>query len=171
MLRASIAVLALLSACDGSVRREGPPQAEFQLVRVDSTHNRRWVLEMDALTVYDDLNRRRLRRLVLPDWALAGPRDACAPDMVLDRNGAAYVSSNVLPILWRIDPARFEITRIALDANTDKDIGFTGLKFAGEGVLVANGTTVASQWRIDLRSARATLVGQQAGQRPCMLDG
>jgi hypothetical protein len=173
MFRALLAVLFLLSGCDGSVRREGAPQLEFQLVRVDPTYNRRWVLEVDALAVYDSLNGRRLRRVVLPDWALAGPRDACAPDMVLDRTGAAYVSSNVQPVLWRVDPRRFTLTRIdlALDAHADKDIGFTALKLAGDGVLLANGTTVASQWSIDLRGARATLVGQQAGERPCTLDG
>ena len=152
--------LLLLSACDGSVRREGPPPIEFQLVRVDGTHNRRWVLEKDSLAVYDDLNRRRLRRVVLPDWVLAGPDDSPAPDMVLDRGGAAYVSSNVLPVLWRVDPRRFEITRIdlVLDAHADKEIGFTALKFAGDGVLLASGTTVASEWLIDLRSRRARLL-------------
>ena len=81
------------------------------------------------------------------------------------------MSSNVLPVLWRIDPRRFEVTRVPLDVETDKEIGFTGLRFVGDGVLMANGATVATQWLIDLRRARASLVATQPGQRPCTLDG
>lgn len=147
-----------LSACDGSVRREGPPEVGFEIVRVDTAHNRRWVLREDALTVYDALNRRRLRRIVLPDWVLAGPPYGCPPDLVLDAKGAAFVSSNVQPVLWRVDPQGFRPTRmdIALDADTDKDVGFTGFSLASDGALIATGATFPSLWRIDLASGRAT---------------
>lgn len=158
-------VFLLLCACDGSVRRDGPREVEFQLVRVDAAHNRRWVLELDALTVYDNLGGRRLRRLVLPDWVVAGPDEACPPDLVLDPSGAAYVSSNVMPVLWRIDPRRFELARIDItpDTHGDRDFGFTRLAFAGRGVLLAQGTTFGSSWRIDLATRRAAKVGLLPG--------
>lgn len=154
-----LSAILLMSACDGSVRREGPPQVELAIVRVDSAHNRRWVLETSALAVYDNLNHRRLRLIALPDWVLAGPYDSSPPDIVLDRGGAAYVSSNVLPVLWRVDPRSFQVTKIelVLDAHADKDIGFTALQFVGDGVLAARGSTLASQWLIDLRRGTAML--------------
>jgi hypothetical protein len=154
----SAAAAILLAACDGSVRRVGPPEVGLEVVRVDLAHNRRWVLREHALTVYDNLNGRRLRHIILPDWVVAGPRHGCAPDMVLDASGAALVSSNVLPVLWRVDPRRFQITRIALEleSDTDKDVGFAGLSFSADGVLIAAGATFPSLWRIDLQAARAT---------------
>jgi len=161
--------LILLCACDGSVRREGVPDALLQVERSDVAGNRVWVLEPDAVTVYDRTNRRRLRRVILPDWVLAGPRDACAPDLVLDASGAAVVSSNVLPVLWRIDPQRFEVKQIflTLDRDTDKDVGFTGLVFAADGTLTASGATFASAWRIDLASGRATRMDASPAATRC----
>ena len=160
----------VISGCDGSVRREGPPEVGLEVVRVDLAHNRRWVLREHALSVYDHLNGRRLRHIILPDWVVAAPMDACAPDLVLDASGAALVSSNVLPVLWRIDPQRFQITRIglALDADTDKDFGFAGLSFDGDGILIAAASTFASVWRIDIRAASATKIGSfPASTRAC----
>jgi hypothetical protein len=159
-MRFAVMVLSvcLLAGCDGSVRREGPPEVGLEVVRVDLAHNRRWVLREDALTVYDHMNGRRLRHIILPDWVLAGPKDGCAPDIVLDASGAALVSSNVLPVLWRIDPRRFQITRIALEleTDTDKEVGFTGLSFSPDGQLLAAGATFPSLWRIDLGTGRAS---------------
>lgn len=170
---AAAAAAVLLAACDGSVRREGPPEIGLEVVRVDLAHNRRWVLREHSLTVYDHMNGRRLRHIILPDWVVAGPRDGCAPDMVLDSSGAALVSSNVLPVLWRVDPQRFQVARIALelDADTDKEVGFAGLSPAGDGVLIAAGATFESLWRLDLRSATASKLatpGSRPGCRPLL---
>lgn len=156
-IAAALAATNLLSACDGSVRREGRVEPLLQVVRTDAARNRLWVLDQEALTLYDNLNGRRLRRVALPDWVLAGAGDACAPDVVLDRAGGVLVSSNVMPVLWRVDAQSFEVTRIelALDSDTDKDVGFTGLSFAGDGVLIAAGATFGSLWRIDLDNASA----------------
>ena len=50
----------LLSACDGSVRREGPPApAWLQVVRADTERNRLWVLEPEALSLHDNISGRR----------------------------------------------------------------------------------------------------------------
>jgi hypothetical protein len=160
-----LCLLVLLSACDGSVRREGPPAVNLQVVRADAERNRLWVLEPESLTLYDNLNGRRLRRLALPDPFFAGDEHACPPDVAFDASGTVFVSSNVLPVLWRVDPQRFEVTRIelALGTDADKDIGFTGLSFAGDGVLIAAGSTFSSLWRIDLRSATANKVASYPG--------
>lgn len=163
-LLSAVAAAMLLPACDGSVRREGPPEVGLEIVRVDLAHNRRWVLRKDALTVYDHMNGRRLRQIILPDWVLAGPKDGCAPDIVLDASGAALVSSNVLPVLWRVDPQRFQLTRIALEleTDTDREVGFTGLSFSPDGQLLAAGATFPSLWRIDLSAGRARRIATLA---------
>jgi hypothetical protein len=157
---AALAATSLLSGCDGSVRREGRVEPLLQIIRTDAERNRLWVLDQESLTLYDNLNGRRVRRITLPDWVLAGEGYACAPDVVLDRAGAVFVSSNVVPVVWRVDPQSFDVKRIelALDADTDKDVGFTGLSFAGDGVLVAAGATFGSLWRIDLAAASASRV-------------
>lgn len=160
---------ALLTACDGSVRREGPPVAELHVQRVDAARNRLWVLEQDAVTVYDSTNGRRLRRLILPDWVLAGPRDSCPPSLALDASGAAFISSNVVPVLWRVDPQRFQISQIplVLTADADKDVGFTGLAFSADGTLHAAGATIASMWRIDVGAGRASKVASHGSASAC----
>lgn len=160
----------ILGACDGSVRREGVAQGKLEIVRADAQRNRLWVLDPEALTLYDNLNGRRLRRLALPEPFLVGDEYACPPDIALDAAGTVFVSSNVLPVLWRIDPQGFEITRIelALNADTDKDFGFTGLSFAGDDILIAAGSTFASLWRIDIRTASATKIASYpAATRAC----
>lgn len=157
---ATAAIATMLFGCDGSVRREGRPAVNLQVVRADAERNRLWVLDPDALTLYDNTNGRRLRRIVLPEAILAGNGHACPPDVALDAAGTVFVSSNVVPVLWRVDPQRFDVTRIelALDADTDKDVGFTGLSFAGDDVLLAVGATFASLWRIDLRTESASKI-------------
>lgn len=166
---AALAGTTLLSACDGSVRREGPPKAELQVLRADAAGNRLWVLDEDAVTVYDNTNGRRLRRVMLPDWVVAGPGDSCPPSLALDASGAAFVSSNVVPVLWRVDPRRFQVTRIALelDADADKDVGFTSMSFSQDGALLAAGATFASAWRIDVGSGRASKVASSPAPGAC----
>jgi hypothetical protein len=146
-----------LGACDSSLQREGPAEATLRVERTDAARNRLWVLEREALTLYDNTTGRRLRRMVLPEWVLLGARYSCPPDLALDPSGAVFVSSNVLPVLWRIGPQRFDIARIelALHTDADKDVGFTGLSFAGDGTLLAAGTTFGSLWHLDPRTASA----------------
>lgn len=166
---AALAATSLLSGCDGSVRREGRIAPLLEIVRTDAARNRLWVLDQEALTVYDALNGRRLRRVILPDWVLAGPRDGCPPSLALDASGAAFVSSNVVPVLWRVDPQRFRLTRITLelDADADKDVGFTSLSFSQDGALIAAGATFASAWRIDVGAGRASKVASSPAPGAC----
>jgi hypothetical protein len=155
----AVAVMAAvtLGACDSTLQREGQAEPTLRVVRTDAARNRLWILEREALTLYDNTNGRQLRRMVLPEWVLLGARYSCPPDLALDSSGAVFVSSNVLPVLWRVGPQRFEITRIelALDADADKDVGFTGLSLAGDGTFLAAGTTFGSLWHLDPRTASA----------------
>ena len=160
---------AFTAACDAP--RGDAPQADttLRVVRSDPARDHLWVLERDGLSLHDNSNRRRLRRFVLPDWPYAGYRYGCAPELILDHAGVAFVTSDVLPVIWRIDPQRPEIRRIelSLDSDRDKDIGFSGLSFAADGALLAAGTTFGSRWRIDLAAATATRIASD----PALLGG
>jgi len=59
---------------------------------------------------------------------------------------------------WRVTCARPGSTRhkLALDADTDKDVGFSGLAYApDQGVFFAVSATYGSLWRIDALLRRA----------------
>jgi hypothetical protein len=157
---AIVITAAMLCACDGSVRREGLPAIDFQVVRADTARNRLWVLDTTGLALHDNISGRRLRHVALPGLFLAGTDYLCPPDLAFDAAGTVFVSSDVLPVIWRVDPQRFEVTRIelALDADDDKDVGFSGLSFASDGIVIAAGATFPSLWRIDLNRASASKV-------------
>jgi hypothetical protein len=121
----------------------------------DESRNRVWVLESDALYLHDGAHKSRFE---LPGWIYAADAYACAPDVAIDAQGAAVVTSNVVPVLWRVEPAKAQVTRheLVLDADNDKDVGFSGLAYAPEqGVFYAVSATYGSLWRIDARLRRA----------------
>jgi len=154
-----VLLTALLIACDGMPARRSHEQAKYQVLRIqeDPQRNRLWLLDYEAVSLYDNTSGRLLRRIALPDWAVAGRQFSCPPDLVLDRSGTAFVTSNVLPVLWRIDGERLDVARLelALDADQDKDFGFESLSFAADGTLLARSGTQGSLWRIDPRSSSA----------------
>lgn len=155
LIAVTVIAASMFAVFDGSPRREDPAEPGFEIIRTDAARNRLWVLDHEALELYDNTNGRRLRRIILPDWVLLGKRYGCPPDLALDSAGAVFVSSTLLPVLWRIGPQRFEVTRIelALDTDADKDVGFTGLSFAGDRTLLAAG--FGSLWRVDTSTASA----------------
>jgi hypothetical protein len=75
----------------------------------------------------------------LPNWFLAPFDLACMPDMALDRSGAAFISSNAQPAIWRIDADSFELSehQIVLQGKAQWDVGFGALAFAPDGTLHA----------------------------------
>jgi hypothetical protein len=164
---------ALLAACDGApdARSDGRRALEQRFVgrlealrvQADAARNRLWVLHGDGVYVYGVTTRRQIGRIALPigrialpDWMFVRDPFNCAPDLALDPSGATIVSSNVRAVLWRLDPERFEVRRheLALDADRDKDVGFTGLAYA-EGVLFGVDAIQGSLWKIDLAEAKA----------------
>lgn len=160
----------MLVACDGMPERQSPEGLTFQVLRIreDPERNRLWLLDYEAVSIYDNTSGRLLQRIALPGWVAAGKQYSCPPDLVLDRSGTAFVSSNVLPVIWRIEGERFEVARLelALDADQDKDFGFSSLAFAPDGTLVAR-SGLGSVWRIDLRASSAARISSSSPAARC----
>jgi hypothetical protein len=104
---------------------EGLPMLRFQK---DEARSRAWLLTESGVVVVD-FKRQTRTHVPLPGWTWAGQSYACAPDLALGPKGEALVSSNVVPVLWRVDPMTLAVTRheLALDAHRDKEVGVTGL--------------------------------------------
>ena len=145
------------------VRTDGSgDHADPYRVRVDLQRGRYWVLGDDGVSVYGAADKRLIRKIVLPGWNVAGFLGL--PDMVLDRTGGALISSNIIPMLWRIDPDSFQVTRIGITLQTKEnwDVGFTGLAFAADGTLFGVTALTASLWTIKPGEAKATPIALSA---------
>lgn len=168
----SIAVLSIaLGGCDidASARRSealpaGAAPAPKLRYQVDSARNRVWSLTQDGVFLVE-LERPGRIALALPDWVAAHAQYGCMPDLALGPRGEAVITSNVLPTLWRIDPDTLVVSvhRPVLDADGDKDIGFSGLVYSREhGAFFAASYGHGSLWRIDPRLERAQRVSTSA---------
>ena len=129
-------------------------QAEPLRTVTDPVRNRVWTLGDDAVYLQEGAKKQRIE---LPGWVHISEEYACRPDIAVDAQGAVVVTSNAVPIVWRVEPngqvARHELV---LDADTGKDVGFTGLTYAADqGVFFAVSATHGSLWRIDPLLRRA----------------
>ncbi|OGA56104.1 MAG: hypothetical protein A3G81_14695 [Betaproteobacteria bacterium RIFCSPLOWO2_12_FULL_65_14] len=134
------------------------PEARYQ---VDAARNRIWVLTDDGVVLYDVKTPKKIA-IPLPDWVLVGKTYGCLPDLALGPKGEAVVTSNVVPTLWRIDPETLAVSvhPLALDADTDKDVGFSGLAYSAEhGAFFAVSGAHGTLWRIDPLFTRARKIG------------
>ncbi len=125
--------------------------------RVDAARKRIWILNGDGVFLYDVAARKGIE-VPLPDWQWVGASFACLPDLALGPEGEAVVTSNVVPTLWRIDPETLAVGEhpLALDADTDRDVGFTGLVYsAAQRAYFAVSDVHGSLWRIDSQFAGA----------------
>jgi hypothetical protein len=126
--------------------------------RLDAARERMWVVDRDGVFVFD-LKKTTRVALVLPDWLRVG--DGCLPDLALGPKGEVVVTSNIVPTLWRIDPDSLAVSvhRPALDTDTDRDIGFSGLVYSEQHrAFFAASYHHGSLWRIDAGLARAQKV-------------
>jgi hypothetical protein len=158
-------VLLLVASVIAGCGKEGNPERgmdERDALRVttDTARNRRWVLGLDDVRVYDTAKKRLIRRIELPNWSVA--RFVCNPDMVLDGLGSAYISSNVQAKLWRIDAESFEVKEheISLLGRERWDVGFGALAFAADGNLIALTSLAGSLWKIDVAKASGHIIEQ-----------
>jgi hypothetical protein len=124
--------------------------------RNDSGRGHVWILGSRGVSLY---RAGKLVEVTLPSWQWVDPAYACPPDLAVGPGGEAIVTSNVVPVLWRIDPRTLAVSvhQLVLDADTDKDIGFSGLVYsAQQGAFFAANETHGSVWRIDpsLRGGR-----------------
>ncbi len=176
--RIALAVLiASIGACSTDV---APPQAEFDApqkqpssmrYRMDPARNRLWVLTSDGLFVYDARTPRKIVEVDLPEWLSVDTQYSCPPDLTLGPKGEAVVTSNIVPTLWRIDPETLAVSvhQLVLDADSDKDVGFSGLAYSAEHkVFFAVSDVHRSLWRIDPLFRRGQKIGLSAPiQKAC----
>ena len=124
--------------------------------RAQSERGRAWVIDANGLFLEEA--RAPRRAITLPEWQWAAEPYACAPDIAIGPRGEAVVTSNVLPILWRIDPETLAVSvhHVQLDADADKDVGFSGLVYSERhGAYFAISELHGSMWRIDPLLRRA----------------
>ena len=134
--------------------------------RAQPERERGWVI--DAKGLFLEQARKPRRALTLPDWQWAAEPYACAPDIAIGPRGEAVVTSNVMPVLWKIDPQTLEVSmhRLQLDSDADKDVGFSGLAYsAREGAYFAVSELHGSLWRIDPMLRRAQKIAAGAPVR------
>jgi hypothetical protein len=133
--------LAVLTAAASGCVNEAAPEsvkADQAVVKirhqVDEARGRIWLLTRSGVVVFDVTAPRPIRRVPLPGWMWAGEPYGCLPDLALGPKGEALVSSDVVPTLWRVDPETLEVSlhALALDADADKDIGFSELQYSAE---------------------------------------
>ena len=124
--------------------------------RAQPERARAWVLDAGGLFLEQAGKPRRPFRLA--DWTWAGQPYACAPDIAIGPRGEVIVTSNVVPVLWKIDPDTLAVSvhRLQLDADADKDVGFSGLAYSErDGAYFAVSELHGSLWRIDPTLSRA----------------
>ena len=129
--------------------------AEPLRVVQDHERNRTWRLERDAVYVQEAA---KTRRIELPGWMHVDESYVCRPDIALDAGGAAVITSNVAPIVWRVDPRTGTASQheLVLDHDQNQEIGFSGLTYAADqDVFFAVSATQGSLWRIDPMLRRA----------------
>jgi hypothetical protein len=130
--------------------------AVLLLVSGSAVAQQSWVVDAGELFLQEAGKPRRA--VTLPGWHWAGEPYACAPAVATGPRGEVVVTSNVVPVLWKIDPATLAVSvhRLQLDADTDKDVGFSGLVYSErDGAYLAVSEAHGTLWRIDLPLRRA----------------
>ena len=173
----AVAMSACVESHDGQ-QRSAAAQAEELHVTVqahaDPAHGLRWELGWGAVFAYDEASGALVRRISLADASFSGARTMCRPDLLVGPSGAVIVSSNVEPVLWRIEPGSFEVHRydIARDADLEQDFGFGALMWgASEKELYAENAATGTRWRIDLDTSSAIKIGPPANGMRCRWNG
>lgn len=155
---ATVSVLIMTFLITGLIY--GTAHARSLAAERDVTRSRHYVLEGGTVSVYTNAGA-ILRRVDLPAAVFAHLPYACSPAMIVDRAGAVIISSNVLPVPWRIDPNAFTVRRyeLQLDLGNELEVGVTGLAAANEeGIVLAYTGLSGSLWRVELSSGKATKI-------------
>jgi len=175
-MRNAIAPLCLLAAsiialggCDRRVETNQPSRAAAAAneanvrYRVDATQGRIWWLTREGVFVHDAKTPQK-RFVPIPGWVSVDVAYACLPALALGPKGEALVTSNVLPTVWRIDPETLAVSEhaLALDADQDKDVGFSGLVYSSEHAAFFAVSEFGSLWKIDPELTRGEKVALSA---------
>ena len=160
------------SPMQGPETERGAPESALPNLRhqADPARNRVWFLTADGVILYDAATLEKIT-VRLPDWQWAGAPYGCLPDLALGPKGEAVITSDILPTLWRIDPDTLAVSvhPLALDADTDKDVGFSGIVYSsGQGAYYAVSNLHGSLWRIDPLFERAQKIAlSELVQKAC----
>lgn len=128
--------------------------------QVQSEQGRAWVIDAGALYLEEAGTPRRA--IALPGWQWLG-RPYGAPAIAIGPRGDVVVTSNVLPVLWRIDPQSLQVSvhSLELDADTDKDAGFSALVYSErDAAYFAFSELTQTLWRVDPLLRRAQKIGR-----------
>lgn len=152
------ATLAGLIGCDsgGPSSSRQPAQTWNQ---IDSERRHAWRLTREGVLL--QRAGKGATSILLPGWVWV---DApfCPPDLAVGPNGEAVITSNVVPTLWKVDPETLAVSvhALALSADKDKDVGFSGLFYSREhGAFFAISDVQRSLWRIDARLTTGEKIG------------
>jgi len=167
-----VAMVFSISGCDlgppRQVRGEASPErmnpAPNVRYQVDAARNRIWWVTGDGVYLHDASKPQRIE-LTLPGWQWVAAPYSCLPDLTLGPKGEAVISSNIVPTLWRVDPETLAVSvhPLVLDADLDKDVGFSGLTYSGrDAAFFAVSGVHGSLWRIDPLLRRAQKVALSA---------
>lgn len=141
-----------VSACDTRpVEVQEKPVVEVK-AQLDAERNRVWLLTRGGVAVYDAKAPDRIVRVSIPGWKSGEEPDGCLPDIAVGAQGEAVVSSDAIPVLWRIDPDTLAVTRhdLRLDTHRSKSVGFTLLRYVPQqGWYLAVDGLRGTIWRID----------------------
>jgi hypothetical protein len=133
------------------LRKHQPTDLEVLRMRSDKARQRLWVLTTENVHVYDLQARTLLRRIALPNWSVADFAYACPPDMILDNRGAAFISNNVQPRLFEIEPnLRAHERELVVVSRRRSEVGLGSLEIAPDGMLFAMSATGGTVFRIEL---------------------
>jgi hypothetical protein len=161
-------LIAALTGCDlseplphAAQGASGPASQAIQLrYQVDPARNRVWSLTEQGVFLHESATLKKVA-LDLPAWQWAGAPYGCLPDLALGPKGEAVVTSDTLPSLWRVDPESLAVSvhQPVLDANRDKDVGFSALAYSAEHGAWFAVSLEGSLWRIDPLFRRAQKIG------------
>jgi hypothetical protein len=147
------------------------PAAHAQPLRIASDASHRWELAWDSVSLHDAATSALIRKFPLEGASQTNSRDFCPPDLVLTRTGTAYVTSNIQPVLWRVNPATATIERLdlELDSHHLREFGFTGLSASADGqTLYAFASSDGALWHLDPSTLEARrLTGAAADDADC----
>jgi hypothetical protein len=136
------AVLMVPAACDNRPR----------------THS--WRLTGEGVVLHKAGSREPVR-VSLPGWLWVGEPYGCGPVLAVGPSGEAVVTSDVVPLLWRVDPDTLSVSLHApkLDRPMDNDMGFATLTYSVQhAAFIAISGLDGSRWRIDAGLSKAERV-------------
>jgi len=129
--------------------------------RLDGGRGRMWVMHADGVDLYDARSDKKLRSIALPEWIWTREFHPCLPDVAIGPGGDVFVTSNVIPSIWRVDATTFRVSRHEIQVSEAKgrEFGFSGLRYLPRlGAYAAVNGIDGSLWRIDASLTRAEMV-------------